>query len=278
MGRLEHHRAGALCALAATSVALALLLAGCIHHGAAQPVVPVAEAPTETRLGTSRGGRPIDLLRFGPLPATNATLVILGCHGNERGALAVGQRLVAALQADAGWLPPGATLYVVPCLNPDGAAAGTRVNAAKVDINRNFPVHWEAKAAAPRYNPGPAPFSEPESQAAKAALEASGARKVLCLHEPLAKLICSGPRSRDMAELLAEPLGLPIASDSGYPTPGAFGEYCAAAYGASDVTIELRAGQAGEAAWQGFRSGLLRVAAMAIEPAAAGEPRPAEGQ
>lgn len=42
-------------------------------------------------------------------------------------------------------------VYFLPCLNPDGKAAKTRVNANKVDLNRNYPTkNFEKTAQPPR--------------------------------------------------------------------------------------------------------------------------------
>jgi predicted deacylase len=38
--------------------------------------------------------------------------------------------------------PPRSALWIIPELNPDGVAAGTRQNADRVDLNRNFAWHW----------------------------------------------------------------------------------------------------------------------------------------
>ena len=58
-------------------------------------------------------------------------------------------------------------MWIVPDLNPDGVAAGTRQNAHRVDLNRNFPFHWPLLAPpGSLYYPGPRPLSEPESRLA----------------------------------------------------------------------------------------------------------------
>jgi len=60
--------------------------------------------------------------------------------------------------------PAGVDLWVVPNLNPDGTASGTRGNAHGVDLNRNLPWHWRPITGI--YDSGPSPLSEPESRIA----------------------------------------------------------------------------------------------------------------
>jgi murein peptide amidase A len=110
-------------------------------------------------IGHSAGGRPIDLVHVaGPGPR----VLVVGCiHGNEPAGIAVVQALEHAhTKAD---------LWLVPVLNPDGLAAGTRQNAHGVDLNRNFPSLWQHFGRpGSTYYSGPRPFSEPESRAARA--------------------------------------------------------------------------------------------------------------
>ena len=61
-------------------------------------------------------------------------------------------------------VPAGVELWVIPNLNPDGVRCGTRGNAHGVDLNRNFPWHWQHLTGVT--TPGPKPLSEPESKIA----------------------------------------------------------------------------------------------------------------
>jgi protein MpaA len=110
-------------------------------------------------IGTSVLGRPIVAWAFGPDSAPRKVLVVGCIHGNECAGLAI----TSALRRIP--LPGGVQLWLVPEMNPDGTAAGTRQNAHGVDLNRNFPYLW-APISDPTYYSGPYPVSEPETRAA----------------------------------------------------------------------------------------------------------------
>jgi protein MpaA len=60
--------------------------------------------------------------------------------------------------------PGGIDLWIVPVLNPDGRAAGTRGNAHGVDLNRNFPYRWHRTGGV--FFSGTRALSEPEARIA----------------------------------------------------------------------------------------------------------------
>lgn len=110
--------------------------------------------------GRSREGRQIRLKQLGD-PALPGRLLVFGCiHGDECAAQKLD--LVAA-----GCPDTRSNIFFVPDLNPDGFAAGTRLNARGVDLNRNFPSGWRpgGEPGDPEY-PGPRPFSESETRLA----------------------------------------------------------------------------------------------------------------
>jgi N-acetylmuramoyl-L-alanine amidase len=109
-----------------------------------------------------------------------SVLVVGAVHGNEPGGKAVVARLRRANP------PRGIGLWLVGDLNPDGAAAGTRQNAAGVDLNRNFPYRWRA-AGSPfdTYHSGACPLSEPESRAVARFVERVRPRVTIWYHQAL---------------------------------------------------------------------------------------------
>lgn len=82
------------------------------------------------RIGTSVQGRAIYAERWGPAHATTTIVVIGQVHGDECG----GTVLVDELRRRP---VPGATVWIVPTLNPDGYVAFTRENANGVNLNRD---------------------------------------------------------------------------------------------------------------------------------------------
>jgi protein MpaA len=109
-------------------------------------------------LGHSIDGRPIVAFVGGDASAKRHVLVVGYIHGNERAGTAI-TTVLRSLR-----VPAGVELWVIPTLNPDGGAADTRGNAHGVDLNRNFPWHWQHLTAV--YYSGTKPLSEPESKIA----------------------------------------------------------------------------------------------------------------
>ncbi|MGZ4320096.1 MAG: DUF2817 domain-containing protein [Gaiellaceae bacterium] len=116
------------------------------------------ERPNRVWLGASAQGRAIEAVELGDPHAARKVLVVGCIHGNECAGVAIVRRLEQAAA------PRGVDLWLVESLNPDGRAAGTRVNARGVDLNRNFPAGWERLGGV--FDSGARPLSEPESRIA----------------------------------------------------------------------------------------------------------------
>lgn len=128
-------------------------------------------------IGHSVQGRPIELRQLGD-PRWSGELLVFGCiHGDECAAGGV-----APLTG--GCPDPSADIFLVPDLNPDGAAEGSRLNARSVDLNRNFPSGWRpsGRPGDPEY-PGRRPFSEPETRLAARIIRALDPAATIWFHQ-----------------------------------------------------------------------------------------------
>ena len=125
-------------------------------------------------VGHSVQHRPITLVH---VAGTGPRILVVGCiHGNEPAGIAI----VSALERT----HPKADLWLVPVLNPDGLAAGTRQNAHGVDLNRNFPSLWQHFGhPGSTYYSGPRPFSEPETRAARDLIRRIHPRYTIWYHQ-----------------------------------------------------------------------------------------------
>lgn len=143
---------------------------------AAQEIIPPAAARADLArwsaasgaqpftIGTSHDGRPIEAIRFGRSDAPKLVVLLGRQHPPEvTGAIAMAA-FVDTLAARAGDLGDVQVL-VVPMLNPDGVTRGHwRANRGAVDLNRDW-----------------GEFTQPETRAVKAWLDAlpAGVRPVL---------------------------------------------------------------------------------------------------
>jgi protein MpaA len=223
------------------------------------PPPPPPRAPLVMRsetLGVSVQNRPIPLYRFGDGPV--GTLVIGGVHGDESGAIYIAQRLVELLQrGEATGLTEA--VAVIPVANPDGAAAGKRTNARRVDVNRNFPAKNWGTTRPGKYHGGVTAASEPETLAMKIAVEKYRPRRIVSIHSITRGRECNnydGP-GKALAEKMAVHNGYPVTGTIGYPTPGSFGSWAGIDLGIPVITLELPRELPGAKAWETNRQALL---------------------
>jgi len=142
------------------------------------PAAPASARQSARRvlLGRSFDGRLIDAYEVGDPQSTVRELVVGCIHGDETAGIAIARRLERLS-------PTGVDLWIVPLLNPDGAAAGTRGNAHGVDLNRNFPSRWE-RLAGTVYS-GPHRLSERETRVAYRLIRRLRPQVSIWFHQPL---------------------------------------------------------------------------------------------
>ena len=170
------------------------------------PIVSSQVAPTVIgvrRIGTSVRDRPIRAYHLGDPSARTKAVVLGSMHGNEKAGISV----VDALRK--GKPVGGVDLWVIPTINPDGVAAGTRGNARGVDLNRNFRHAWAPLTGS--YYSGTGPFSEPESRAFKRFVDRVDPTFIVSFHQPLYGVGRAGER-RPFLRRLSKGLGLPVKS------------------------------------------------------------------
>ena len=162
-------------------------------------------------LGRSERGRPIIAWEVGD-PSSPRKALVVGCiHGNEPAGIAIADALARVP------VPKRADVWIVPDLNPDGVAAGTRQNADGVDLNRNFPWRWRPSGApGSTFYAGPRALSERESEIAYRLIRRLRPTVSIWFHQHLALVDESGG-SIAVERRFANVARLPVSRLSRYP-------------------------------------------------------------
>jgi murein peptide amidase A len=208
----------------------------------------------EVVIGSSVLGRPIEAIHFTPPSYARprpAALLFAAIHGDE----AVTQLMLERLADELVERPPGRDTWIVPCLNPDGVAAGTRNNANDVDLNRNFASTTWGSERRPGYPPGSAPEDQPETQALVALIDRISPHRIIALHATYRMVNWDGA-AEPLAHELAARCGYPVADQMGYPTPGSFGAKYGVERGLEVITLEVPYLDLDERAWTDCRTAL----------------------
>lgn len=273
---MEHTKLGMASPLASLFLLVALIVVpGCAGARRPTPTVPPADvadrypasallpptsllAPSEFVIGVSRENRPIIAYQFGELRAP--TIIIAAIHGDERIAAELADRFVAELSTLKESDVPGGVI-IIPRLNPDGLALGTRSNAAGVDLNRNFPAtNWRRGTPRSPTFGGASPMSEPETVALVKLLDARQPRQLVSIHS-MHRGACNnydGP-GKPLAELMNRHNRYPVLASIGYPTPGSLGSFAGKDRNLPMVTLELPKSAKLEEVWPANRAALRAV-------------------
>jgi protein MpaA len=136
-------------------------------------------------LGRSEDGRRIVALRVGD--PNGPRVLVFGCiHGNEPAGIAVARALERVHTVDDVW--------IVPILNPDGVAQGTRQDGRGVDLNANWSSQWQAGGHPwDVYYAGPRPFSERETRIARDLILRIRPRVTIWYHQHMDVVWAFGP-------------------------------------------------------------------------------------
>jgi protein MpaA len=233
--------------------------AGCAHRPPADDALPGRTAEVTRVLGQSVQGRAITLHTFNAHKGGRPVLILAAIHGDERTTAYCAGRLLDTLRSTPSVIE-GTHLAVLAIANPDGLAANTRVNARRVDLNRNFPAaNWKTTAPGTRNYNGPSPASEPETRVLMDLVDALNPSRICSIHSITRgrqQNNYDGP-AKGLAELMSLHNHYPASATIGYPTPGSFGSYFGIDRKIPVITLELPNQMPGPVAWEENRDAIL---------------------
>lgn len=222
---------------------------------------------TQTLLGNSTGGRPIEVYSFGNGPGH---VVFIGSiHGGyEWNTTILAYEAIDYYNDNPSLIPTTLTLHIIPTANPDGiywvtgkvgrftaadipsadplAALPGRFNAHNVDLNRNWDCNWAAQALwrDQTVSGGSAPFSEIENQIVRDFVIQPNVLAVIFWHSA-ANLVAPGQcgdtehiPSVQLAEVYGQAADYPIQEFAAYEITGDASDWLSA-QGIPSIAVEL---------------------------------------
>ena len=185
----------------------------------------LAPVPTATHLsfeeptiyGTSYGKRALTFYRLGT--GSSARAIVGGIHGGyEWNTVELVSQTLTYFRQHPDLIPPEVSLYIIPCANPDGFAAGTdlvsgRMNGNGVDLNRNWDYQWQMTAThgTRPVSAGAYPFSEPETAALRDFLLGRHVQVAVFYHSAMARVFSGADRAHsasfDLAKVMSDATG-----------------------------------------------------------------------
>jgi murein peptide amidase A len=210
----------------------------------------------------SASGLPIDLYASPNFKWTQHERPIAflgGVHGDEPEGVWLAEATLEWLRKATA--EPGTPEWLlIPCLNPDGYSKNQRVNSRGVDLNRNFPNRdWSPDFPKDRYYPGPAPSSEPETNAILDLIERYKPQIIIHCHSWEPCIVLTGTVGKNCADYLAQSSGYTFKENIGYPTPGSLGDYAWYEKQIPVICIEVAEKIEKEKVWPLFESGIKKV-------------------
>jgi protein MpaA len=222
---------------------------------AALVLVPAASAERQAAkafIGHSLRGRPIVAYRTGDGHGP-PVLVFGSIHGDETAGIPIADELIDEPVMAA------TEIWVVPDLNPDGTALHRRQNGDGIDLNRNFPFHWQPFATDGAFDyPGPRPLSEPETQFAVRLIRTLHPAITIWFHQDLRVVDLSGG-SRTVERRFSRLVRLPLRRLVRYPGSGPTWENHRFP-GTTSFVVELPAGRLGRRSVERYTRAVVTLA------------------
>jgi len=210
------------------------------------------KGPRPIIIGYSVSGRPLETYTFGQ--GERQVMIVAGIHGGYEGnTTRLADELILYIVEHPEVIPSDVKLFILRNINPDGATRGDgihgRVNDHGVDLNRNFPVNWQAEWDRvgcwddTDTTGGTGPGSEPETRAVVNFLASNRVQALISYHSAALGVFPGGEPWDEDSMLLARELS----KVTGYPYPpidtgciytGTLADY-GVSLGAAAVDMEL---------------------------------------